>query len=75
MEITCMKCINCQHFRQGSLGLTKPEQIWGGCLRVKEHAQSAKDKAVCVGFKWADGSCEHFEPKETSDDSPGPDSQ
>ena len=63
-------CINCQHFRQGSIGPTRPEYVWGDCLKAREHAWGEGDAGKSVNFAWADGSCDDFEPKLrlTSDD-------
>jgi len=39
-------CINCRHFRQGSAGPTKPEHVWGDCLKAKKHAWVTGDTDV-----------------------------
>ncbi len=57
------KCIDCRHFRQGSMGPTKPEYVWGDCLKAREHASGAEDAEESINFTWADGACEDFEPK------------
>lgn len=61
------KCINCRHFRQGSVGPTKPEYVWGDCAKGKNEAQRTEDSALDVSFVWADGCCGHFEPKDQQD--------
>ncbi|MHC4166659.1 MAG: hypothetical protein ACYSWQ_06865 [Planctomycetota bacterium] len=60
------KCVNCRHFRQASVGPTRPEYVWGDCLRAKKHAWGAEGMGSAVSFTWADGGCEQFEPIETS---------
>ena len=55
-------CVNCKYFRQGSVGPTKPEYVWGDCLKAKEHAWGTGDAEKSVNFTWADGVCEDFEP-------------
>ncbi len=70
-----VKCVNYRHFRRGSFGPTDPEHVWGDCLKAKEHAWGGEGMGTTVSFTWGDSSCRHFEPKETSDDSPAPDSQ
>ena len=55
------KCINCRHFRQGSVGPTKPEHVWGDCLKAKKHALGGEGTGTAGSFTWADGGCEQFE--------------
>ena len=38
------KCVNCRYFRQGSIGPTKAEHVWGDCLKATEHAWGGEDK-------------------------------
>ena len=57
------KCINCKHFRQGSVGPTKPEYVWGDCLKAKKHSWGVGDAEKSLKFTWADGGCEDFGPK------------
>lgn len=61
------KCVNCRHFRQGSVGPTRPEHVWGDCLKAKEHAWGGQGTDTAVSFTWADGGCERFEPRETAE--------
>jgi len=68
-------CINCEHFRQGSAGPTKPEHDWGDCLKAKKHAWGAGDAEKSVNFRWADAGCEDFEPKLTPAEGKQVDSQ
>ncbi len=62
------KCIECEHFRRGSVGPTRPEYVWGDCLKVREHAWGSEESEESVNFTWADGCCENFEPRQTSAD-------
>ena len=64
------KCINCRHFRQGSVGPTRREYVWGDCLKPKEHFWGAENVDSVVNFTWADGFCEQFEPIESSEGPP-----
>ena len=57
------KCIDCKHFKQGSVGPTKTEHVWGDCLRAANCAGVAENPAEAAVFTWADGSCDHFEPR------------
>ena len=59
------KCINCKHFRKGSVGPTRKEYVWGDCLRTKEHSWRAESPDSTVSFTWADSYCEQFEPIES----------
>ncbi len=68
------KCINWRHFRQGSVGPTKAEYVWGDCLKAKEHAWGGNSESTAAKFAWADGFCECLEPKETSEEGRKPDS-
>lgn len=61
------KCINCRHYRQGSVGPTRKEYIWGDCLKSKKHAGEGEDSGSKADFTWADGFCGNFEPKETTE--------
>ena len=36
-------CVSCKHFRQGSVGPTKPEHVWGDCLKARAHAWGTGD--------------------------------
>ena len=56
------KCINCKHFRQGSVGPTKPEHVWGDCLKASENAWSTVDNEKSANFTWGNGDCEDFAP-------------
>lgn len=60
------KCSDCRHFRQGSVGPTKPDYVWGDCLKVTKHPWSAEKAEKSVNFTWADGYCEKFEPRQMS---------
>jgi hypothetical protein len=60
------KCIDCSYFRQGSVGPTRPEHVWGDCLKVIKHASGRDDAGVMVSFRWADASCKQFEHIETA---------
>jgi len=54
-------CINCRHFRRGSVGPTKPEHVWGDCLKAEKHAWVTGDTEKSLNFTWADAGCEDFE--------------
>ena len=58
------KCINCKHFRKGSVGPTRKEYVWGDCLKTKERSRGAEKSNSIVNFTWADGYCEQFKPTE-----------
>jgi len=58
------KCSNCRHFRKGSVEPTRPEHVWGDCLKAKAHYRGAENTGLTVAFTWADGYCEDFEPSE-----------
>ena len=62
------KCVNCRYFRQGSIGPTKAEHVWGDCLKATEHAWGGEDTGPGVSFAWADGCCEQFEPKDNPEE-------
>ncbi|TKJ34305.1 MAG: hypothetical protein CEE38_18555 [Planctomycetes bacterium B3_Pla] len=55
------KCIDCKYFKQGSVGPTKTEHVWGDCLKAADCAGVAENPAGAGVFTWADGSCDHFE--------------
>lgn len=55
------KCINCEHFRQGSVGPTKPEYVWGDCVKASKRALVAGNVEKSFSFTWGDGGCEDFE--------------
>ena len=59
------KCMNCKHFRKGSVGPTKAEHVWGDCMKPKEHSGDAQDTEARQFFTWADNSCADFQPRET----------
>jgi hypothetical protein len=56
------KCINCKYFRQGSVGPTKPEYVWGDCLKASKHAWGSGNAEKSANFTWGNGNCEDFEP-------------
>ncbi len=68
------KCINCRQFRQGSVGPTKAEHVWGDCLKAKERACGRDSTSGPASFAWADGCCEQFEPREMPQEDQKPDS-
>ena len=57
------RCDKCRHFRQGSVGSTRAEHVWGDCMKPKEHSGDAQDTETQRFFTWADNSCEDFEPR------------
>ena len=54
------KCINCLYFKQGSLGPTTKEYIWGDCQKKERRSWADNNTGSIINFTWADGYCDYF---------------
>ncbi len=57
------KCINCKHFRKGSVEPAK--NVWGDCVKPGQYSYDSHDRERPSAFTWAHRSCDDFEPRET----------
>ncbi len=57
------RCDDCRYFGQGSLEPTSAKHVWGDCMKSKEHSGDTQDTEARRSFRWADNSCDDFEPR------------
>ena len=65
-------CINCKHFVKGSL--VSSDYSWGDCTKPRVKESDIKGGKKPGPFKWANNTCDDFEPKTTLVDQSSQDS-
>ena len=57
-------CSNCEHFTQ--ISISPSTHIWGDCRKPASGLEQINGQREAV-FKWADGTCTDFEPKQEAE--------
>ena len=59
-------CSNCEHFTQVSI--SSDTHLWGDCRKPASGMEQINGQREAV-FKWADGTCTDFKPKQEAQES------